>query len=74
MLQIRYVSSCQSSEPLQILSTGRTKLLERISLGGKGCLPQVFEGHVDFAIPLHDVPDYLFRCMHHLKILCIVSY
>ncbi len=65
-VQIRYVSSCQSSEPLQILSTGRAKPLKRIGFGSEGCLPQVFEGHIDFPIPLHDVPDYLFRRMHHL--------
>src|SRR6266567_2591900 len=60
------ISTGQSSEPLQVLSTGCAKPLERIGLGGEGCLPQVFEGHVDFAIALHDVPDYLFRCIHHV--------
>ena len=60
------ISTGQSSESLQILSTGRTEPLKRIGFGSEGCLPQVFECHVDFAIPLHDVPDYLFRCMHHL--------
>jgi hypothetical protein len=59
-------STGQSSEPLQILSAGRTEPPERIGLGSESCLPQVFESHIGFAIPLHYVPDYLFRCMHDI--------